>query len=136
MNIPVQDLRGVPFITFDATGKITQHGFCQRMMLSQMVREGETIIEAEGNLFEHYVEDGKVKPREPNPTTIQGQTLSNIPPGSTVQVTDDTGLTDQVNPQFASLEIMVDFPGTYRVEVTSPVRYLSVTFDMVVNAGQ
>jgi hypothetical protein len=73
-------------------------------------------------------------PRQPNPTKLNGQMLSNIPPGSTVQVWDDTGLTDWVNPQFAMLEIMVDFPGTYRIEVKSGAQYQPLTLEMVVKA--
>jgi hypothetical protein len=124
----------VPFVVFDGDGRIVRTGQCQRMAIPRMRELGENVLELEGNAETHFVntETQLMHEREPNPTTIEGTMLSNIPSGSLVRVTDETGLTDEVNPNFATLEIMVDTPGTYTVEVFSPPRWLTGTLEMVI----
>ena len=110
-----------PYVVYDKDGKILKNGHCKA---SDLQLQGEFVLDVIANSRAHYILDGDVTPRPENPARISGTTLTHLPNPSEVRIEDATvTVTDGL------LELSFEFPGVYRVKVSS-FPFLDREFDI------
>lgn len=77
--------------------------------------EGHYCVENPNKVEDLYVLDGQLLNKKPNPTTLTGTTLENIPPKSSITINEEWYDTFD-NPR---VELEFDQPGTYKIKVYS-----------------
>ena len=115
----------VNFVVHDADGRILRTGSCPVEMVEIQARQGEIVIQADGNDIDNYVVQGIVTKRPISPTTISGTTLSNLPTPCTIKVnTTEYACTD------TSATLSLTYSGTYKI-VVSAWPHLDATFTII-----
>jgi hypothetical protein len=104
------------YVIADATGKILGNGNIPAFMLAdQVLLPGGSHVLGTGDTTTQYVTNGVITARPPNPTTLSGMQLSNVPNPSSVTI-------DAANPQQVTdgeVELSFTQPGTYTIVVSS-----------------
>ncbi|MEY2680633.1 MAG: hypothetical protein RL661_864 [Pseudomonadota bacterium] len=93
--------------------------------LSQIFMAGmDAVIEGEYDNRTHYILNGQPTERPASPVTIDGRTLSDVPPGSTLWIDGES--------YEAEGDVELDFamPGTYKLRVVC-FPYLDWEYDLV-----
>jgi len=104
------------FAMADATGKLTVTGVVPYSMIAdQTPPEGGSLALGHAEHGKHYILNGTIMERPPNPTTRVGMKLLNIPNPSSVTIAGEGP--HQVTDGEADLEFTQ--PGTYEVVVSS-----------------
>jgi hypothetical protein len=127
----LEHLAGTDVIWYDAEGNILQWGFLQRMVLDQLQKNGERIVEGIGRPETEFVDpkSKKVGSKKPSPVTLNGTNLASVPKGSRITITDSVGGQTVDTAREASVELILAASGHYVVEV-SHGRYLSKQFEL------
>jgi hypothetical protein len=113
------------YVAADSTGLIVCNGHVPRFMLDvQVPPEGGSIVVGTGETATDYVREGEIISRPPNPATLDGMTLKNLPVPCTITVegTAHTCTDDHCELEFTQ-------PGAYDVIVSAfPAR--DATFEV------
>lgn len=132
---PEFPLTPTPFVRFDAQGAITETGQMSAYAVWRMSNAGQNVIVGTGSPGAHYVclKRNKVKLKLDNPTRLVGLSLIGVPAGSTLKIEDvqPSGVPARSEHQASGkVDLEFDFPGTYRVEVSS-AKHLTAVFEVV-----
>ena len=115
----------VNFVVHTSEGRISRTGSCPEEMVEIQAHGGETAIHATGEGLVDYVVQGAITKRPPNPATLEGNTLSNLPTPCTIRVNaTEYACTDE------SATLSLTYSGTYKI-VVSAWPHLDVTFTIV-----
>lgn len=129
------DFRKLPCTRYDpATGAILDVGPVAVNAIDRMERDnGWHVVREAATYDRHYVDlaTKTIRTKAPCTATLNGMTMSNIPPHSAVRVTGPTGPSSTHHIIVPEVELSFDFPGTYRVRVTS-VQCLPGEYEVVV----
>lgn len=101
----------ITYTSYDDSGRILGSGICSA---DDLPLQGALVIPGHGNDSTDYVLAGEIVSRPPNPSTVDGLTISNIPVDSDVWIEEDMyTVTDGI------LELSFEYPGIYPVRIHS-----------------
>ncbi len=118
-------MTAVPFVRFDADGRVTDFGQQEVEFIVEERLSGVRIVGGEGHPATHWVDAGTLRLREPNPAVLDGLAIRALPVPSKVTIGAAAyEVTD------GSAELSFALPGTYVVRVDSGPRFLVSDFEV------
>jgi hypothetical protein len=111
------------YVEYNEDGQITGAGTIAVAYLEDFIAEGQRVVEGEGSLDRHWVDNGVIKTRQPFVIVQNGNVFTGIPTGTFVLLDDEllATVTDGV------VDITFDQPGTYVIDFAH-VAYLPISF--------
>lgn len=99
-----------------ATGKIAMSGQIPAFMIPlQVLKAGQAVFLGKGSAATSYIVAGVITLRPPNPSSISGMKISNVPNPSNVTI--DGGVPSAVTD--GEIDLSFEQPGNYSVRVMS-----------------